>query len=266
MRRKITQIPDDIAEAVAANIAKADKVPTIEDAPPFQLDAAAAAAGAAKAAAARVAAAATPAPATPGDAAKPVAKRRGRPPGSGAKNSANPAPKTTVKPVAKTAATGKKRGRKSKAEIEAQKAAAPKNAAGDTSAADSASTPANAVPAPTETTGDTPALRSALPSDSTDAAGNAATAATGITPPLTTLVALIDVGWGNTLYVRGEGGGLSWDYGVPLTCRSANEWVWVAPDTTPVLTFKFLFNDIWWENSENRQATLGEIYTAAPAF
>src|SRR5579872_5239985 len=33
-----------------------------------------------------------------------------------------------------------------------------------------------------------------------------------------TIEAKIDVGFGNTLYLRGEGPGLSWTQGVPLTC------------------------------------------------
>ncbi|MGA2052250.1 MAG: hypothetical protein ABSH19_02945, partial [Opitutales bacterium] len=30
------------------------------------------------------------------------------------------------------------------------------------------------------------------------------------------IVALVDVGWGNSIYVRGGSGGLSWDLGIPM--------------------------------------------------
>ncbi|MDR3227865.1 MAG: hypothetical protein LBT53_00365 [Puniceicoccales bacterium] len=83
---------------------------------------------------------------------------------------------------------------------------------------------------------------------------------------VTTLVAITDVGWGNKIFVRGEGAGLSWEYGIPLDNRSVNEWVWVTDAKTPLITFKFVLNDIFWEQGENRQALLGEIYTASPLF
>ena len=35
---------------------------------------------------------------------------------------------------------------------------------------------------------------------------------------VTTITALVDVGFGNTLYLRGEGPGLSWEKGVPMKC------------------------------------------------
>jgi len=44
--------------------------------------------------------------------------------------------------------------------------------------------------------------------------------------PVTTVIAQADVGWGNHIYLRGEGGGLSWEKGVMMDCREGNEWVW----------------------------------------
>jgi hypothetical protein len=85
-------------------------------------------------------------------------------------------------------------------------------------------------------------------------------------PRVTTIVATIDVGWGNQVFLRGEGGGLSWDYGVPMTCRNNNEWVWVSAVNEPTFAFKFVLNDIFWEQSENRLAAGGEIFSAIPRF
>ena len=83
---------------------------------------------------------------------------------------------------------------------------------------------------------------------------------------VTTLVAIADVGWGNRLFVRGEGAGLSWDFGIPMECRSTNEWLWRSDSPAPVLSFKFVLNDVFWEQGDNRSASRGEIYTAAPVF
>ena len=43
-------------------------------------------------------------------------------------------------------------------------------------------------------------------------------------PSLTTITAQVDVGFGNTLYIRGAGGGLSWTVGLPMTCVAADLW------------------------------------------
>ncbi|MDR1497107.1 MAG: hypothetical protein LBS59_01650 [Puniceicoccales bacterium] len=85
-------------------------------------------------------------------------------------------------------------------------------------------------------------------------------------PRVTTIVANIDVGWGNQVFLRGEGGGLSWDYGVPMTCRDNNEWVWVSAVNESSFVFKFVLNDIFWEQSENRSVNGGEVFTTIPLF
>src|SRR5215213_8603318 len=41
-----------------------------------------------------------------------------------------------------------------------------------------------------------------------------------------TIEAKIDVGFGNALFLRGEGTGLSWNQGVPLTCVDGSTWKW----------------------------------------
>lgn len=82
----------------------------------------------------------------------------------------------------------------------------------------------------------------------------AATAAPA--PVLTTISALIDVGFGNTLYIRGEGPGLSWDKGLPMQCVADAEWSIGISGATTALTFKFLLNDETW--------CTGPDYTLAP--
>jgi hypothetical protein len=71
----------------------------------------------------------------------------------------------------------------------------------------------------------------------------------------TTISAQIDIGFGNQLFVRGEGGGLSWDKGIAMDNVSADRWQLVLSGSSPVI-FKFLLNDLSW--------SLGDDYTAAP--
>ena len=45
---------------------------------------------------------------------------------------------------------------------------------------------------------------------------------------LTQIMAYVDIGPGNTLFVRGEGGGLSWEAGVAMECIGGDCWSWSA--------------------------------------
>lgn len=80
-----------------------------------------------------------------------------------------------------------------------------------------------------------------------------------------TVIVHYDAGWGNTLHLRGEGPGLSWDTGKPLCCVQSGEWVWVAP-TVGTIVFKVLHNDKAWSLGENFVAGPGETVTVTPVF
>ncbi|MDR1665804.1 MAG: hypothetical protein LBR62_02040 [Puniceicoccales bacterium] len=82
---------------------------------------------------------------------------------------------------------------------------------------------------------------------------------------LTRLCAKVDVGWGNRLFIRGEGGCLSWDHGQVMQNTGENEWSWETDTSTP-LTFKFLINDQQWSNGENYMAPPGTHHTLRPEF
>lgn len=85
-------------------------------------------------------------------------------------------------------------------------------------------------------------------------------------PSVTTIIATADIGWGNQLYLRGEGGGLSWETGIPMTCNGAEEWVWVTTSNDPVFQFKFVLNDKFWSLGENVVVTRGGTSRTYPAF
>jgi len=80
-----------------------------------------------------------------------------------------------------------------------------------------------------------------------------------------TIEAKIDVGFGNALYLRGEGKGLSWNRGIPLTCVDSSTWKWTG-EAADKLKFKLLLNDMVWAAGEDLVATPGEKVRISPAF
>lgn len=85
-------------------------------------------------------------------------------------------------------------------------------------------------------------------------------------PVTTTISALIDVGFGNTLYVRGEGPGLSWDKGLPMDCVADAEWTIVVSGASAPLTFKFLLNDETWCTGADFTLAPGKTGAFTPEF
>ena len=77
--------------------------------------------------------------------------------------------------------------------------------------------------------------------------------------------AKIDVGFGNMLYLRGEGQGLSWDQGIPLKCVNPSTWKWSGKAGNK-LKFKLLLNDAIWSKGEDLVATPGDKIEVSPAF
>jgi hypothetical protein len=73
--------------------------------------------------------------------------------------------------------------------------------------------------------------------------------------PPTIITVHANIGFGNTLYLRGDGPGLNWDKGVPLDCLSDDKWSLNIEHTTPFI-FKVLLNDLVW--------CAGDDYIAAP--
>jgi hypothetical protein len=82
---------------------------------------------------------------------------------------------------------------------------------------------------------------------------------------VTTIDVKLDVGYGNSLFLRGEGSGLNWEQGVPLACIDAKTWRWSQEVTTPV-TFKVLINDQVWSAGNDWKVGPGQRIEVAPAF
>jgi hypothetical protein len=83
---------------------------------------------------------------------------------------------------------------------------------------------------------------------------------------LTLVEAKIDVGFGNSLFIRGQGAGLSWEKGQPLTCTSGTKWVWPTTEAKDKVVFKLLLNDQLWAKGEDTVIEAGQKVELAPVF
>lgn len=82
----------------------------------------------------------------------------------------------------------------------------------------------------------------------------------------TKIVAKIDVGFGNTLYIRGEGPGLNWENGVPLDCVADDQWSLTLSETARPVVFKFLINDLTWSIGDDYLVQPGSTAEFTPVF
>ena len=85
-----------------------------------------------------------------------------------------------------------------------------------------------------------------------------------VTTPIT-IEAKIDVGFGNRLFLRGQGEGLSWDRGTPLECVDSQTWRLIVASKDK-LQFKLLINDSVWAKGEDVVVTPGKRVELVPAF
>lgn len=149
------------------------------------------------------------------------------------------------KPVVKAVASDKKAAAAKPAAAKASKAAAPKVPK------------ASKVSKTPKVVSAAPAVKPAKSSPQAKAKPSAVT---------TTIVAAIDVGFGNHLTLRGDGPGLSWEAGVPLECLSDDRWSITLPETTQPIICKFLLNDTTWSAGEDYTILPGSSVVLSPIF
>jgi hypothetical protein len=82
----------------------------------------------------------------------------------------------------------------------------------------------------------------------------------------TTISARIDVGFGNALFIRGEGPGLSWDKGLAMECVQDDLWRITLSESARAFTFKLLINDTTWSVGPDFSAACGTSVTLTPEF
>lgn len=83
---------------------------------------------------------------------------------------------------------------------------------------------------------------------------------------ITTIKAMVDVGWGNSLFIRGNGAGLEWETGKQMDWVDGS-WTWSSTSVNGSgLEFKFLINDEVWAEGENGLVASGETSVSTPSF
>jgi hypothetical protein len=82
----------------------------------------------------------------------------------------------------------------------------------------------------------------------------------------TKIVAKVDVGFGNALYVRGDGPGLSWNQGVRMNCVANDQWELSLGESARPVSFKLLLNDTIWCSGPDSTVASGATATVTPDF
>lgn len=161
----------------------------------------------------------------------------------------------TTKPAAKKATTKK---------AAVTKKVAPKKATPPVSAPTPEPTPA---PAPKKTAAKKAAVKKA-PAKKAPAKKAAVKKAAPKKAPesKTVITAKIDIGFGNTLHLRGSGPSLSWDGGMPMNCVADGEWSITLIGATSPVVFKFLVNDLSWSAGEDFVVEPGSTVVIEPTF
>lgn len=83
---------------------------------------------------------------------------------------------------------------------------------------------------------------------------------------LTRIIARVDVGFGNQLYIRGENGGLDWERGILMENISPYEWSFTTHYPAKQIEFKFLLNDELWSEGSNLKIAAGKESVSSPTF
>lgn len=84
--------------------------------------------------------------------------------------------------------------------------------------------------------------------------------------PLTIVAVRLDPGMPNVPFIRGQGNGLSWDKGRPLSYLDDGVWVWATRQTGEKLICKLLLDDRTWAKGEDLVVRPGTKIEIAPRF
>lgn len=82
----------------------------------------------------------------------------------------------------------------------------------------------------------------------------------------TKIIAEINIGFGNTLYIRGAGYGLNWEKGIALKNQDSNFWSLNIPNCKEDFEYKLLINDDIWCEGHNLIAKHGQKNIVTPKF
>jgi hypothetical protein len=80
------------------------------------------------------------------------------------------------------------------------------------------------------------------------------------------ITAKVDIGFGNTLFIRGDGAGLNWNKGTLLDNVSGDTWSIILQGVDKPLGFKLVLNDTVWCTGGDYHAAPGDTVTVTPVF
>jgi len=89
---------------------------------------------------------------------------------------------------------------------------------------------------------------------------------TPVVKSATTVIAKVDIGYGNHLFMRGDGPGLSWERGILMTNTASDEWMLSADGVSKDFECKVLVNDNIWSGGPNVQIRAGRKSIILPVF
>lgn len=81
-----------------------------------------------------------------------------------------------------------------------------------------------------------------------------------------TILANIQMGIGSKPFIRGEGGGLSWDKGLPMEYLAIGNWQWTSKKTEALIQFQIYKNDEIPASEEPLSISPGEQQEIHPTF
>jgi hypothetical protein len=84
--------------------------------------------------------------------------------------------------------------------------------------------------------------------------------------PITRIIVKYDVGFNNSIYLRGTGADLSWERGIMLKNVKSDEWIWETNIPFTHCEFKVLINDRQYEMGENHRLQCGTSFEYSPNF
>jgi hypothetical protein len=75
-----------------------------------------------------------------------------------------------------------------------------------------------------------------------------------------------ELGPGHSLFVRGQGAGLSWRQGTPLVQADPSTWIWANGRLEETVIFQLLLDDQIWAKGENLVLEAGRQIEITPDF
>ena len=76
----------------------------------------------------------------------------------------------------------------------------------------------------------------------------------------------LEVGHEDAIFIRGTGGGLSWDKGQRLRYIQPTKWLWSSTPAAGTIEFQLLLNDQVWERGKTHLVEPGAWLTLTPDF